>query len=243
MIVAAAVCPPAPLLVPGLADGLAADAAALSAACDQAAAALRQADRVVILSAGPGAAAGTVLAPGDHVTAAGLARSDRRMCVDLWLPGGGSPRTAAASDHTPAIAVGAAVGAHLLARAGVTASTWALHLPAEAGPTVTAPGRIGLLVMADGAACHGDHAPGAPDPRSEAFDAGLVTALRTGDPARLAAYCDEQADLAVALRASTLPALAAMAALTAGAGRAQAEVLHYSVPFGVGYPVAVWQWG
>jgi len=253
VIVAAAICPPAPLLIPGLADRLAEQAADLRAACTAAVAALRQVDQVIILSASTSVGPG-VLLPGDLVTAGGLARSDRRVVRAVRLPGGSPDCDDAAGDRpgrpsapltatAARTAVGTAVGAHLLSAAGVTAPTSAVQLTAGSELPVPGAGRTGLLVMADGAACHGEHAPGAPDPRSESFDADLVTALRSGDPAALAATCDRLADLAAALRADSLPALSALAALTFGNGTARSEILHYAAPFGVGYPVATWQWG
>lgn len=252
VIVTAVVCPPAPLLVPGLADRLAGQAGDLRAACGAAVTALRDAEHVVIISAVATAAAGGTMLPGDLVTAAGLTRSDRPVVPPLRLPGASPDGTVDGGDRDPAvgagrqrpsIAVGTAVGAWLLTAAGITAPTGARQLADTIDVQLPGTGRTGLLVMADGAACHGEHAPGAPDPRSEAFDADLVTALRSGDPAALAAACDSLANLAPALRADSLPALAAMAALTVANGPARADVLHYSVPFGVGYPVAVWQWG
>jgi hypothetical protein len=254
VIVAAAICPPAPLLIPGLADRLADRAGDLRAACAAAVAVLCQVDRVVILSAATSVAQG-VLLPGDLVTAGGLARSDRPVVPPIRLPDAtpsGDDIAGGRPDHPVApfrpgfaarTAVGTAVGAHLLAAAGITVPTSALQVAPGAGTQLLDDGRTGLLVMADGAACHGEHAPGAPDPRSESFDADLVTALRSGDPMALAAACDRLAGLAAALRADSLPALAALATRTAGNGTARAEILHYSAPFGVGYLVATWQWG
>lgn len=239
MIVTAVVCPPAPLLVPGLADRLAARAADFCAACETAVAALAGAERVVIVAAGPG---GAVAGPGDVVTA-GLARSDRPVLAPARLPGGAGPAAASPPGTPRPVVAGTAVGLRLVLRAGIAVPTSALQVASGDGVHLAAAGRTGLLVMADGAACHGEHAPGAPDPRSEGFDADLVTALRSGDPATLAATCRSLGPTSGPLRAESLPALAAMAALTADNGPARAELLHYSAPFGVGYPVAVWQWG
>jgi len=262
VIVAAVVCPPAPLLIPGLADRLASASGELRAACDRAVRTLQGAERVVIIGAAAGAAVG-VLLPGDLVTAGGLTRSDRPVVPPVRLAsgdddpaashvGGGAAVTDTAGDEIasagpgrrepPRVTVSTAVGASLLAAAGITASASALQIATGAGTALMDGGRTGLLVMADGAACHGEHAPGAPDPRSESFDEDLVTALRSGDPQALAATCDRLAPLAPALRADSLPALATFAALITDSGPARAEMLHYSAPFGVGYPVATWQW-
>lgn len=233
------VCPPAPLLIPGLADRLAAEVPDLRAACRRAVAELAGAERVLIVSAARPGDQGPVSA--GAVLTGGLARSDRlvvppvRLAADAVGPDGvpGAPMLAS---------VGTVVGAHLLDGAGITV-TGALQVATGSGTQLLEDGHTGLLVMADGAACHGQHAPGAEDPRSEGFDRDLVTALRSGDPGTLADTCRRLSELAPVLRADSLPALTALADLAAGRGPARAEMLHYSAPFGVGYAVASWQWG
>src|SRR5699024_3652565 len=134
-------------------------------------------------------------------------------------------------------AVGTVVGAHLLAIAGIAAPTSAVQITRGAGTQLVDEARTGLLVMADGAACHGEHAAGGPDPRCEESARATATARRPGDPSTLAAICHRLSDLAPALRADSLPALAALAELTTANGMASAGVLHYSAPYGVGYAV------
>jgi hypothetical protein len=242
VIVSAAICPPAPLLVPGLADRLAAETPDLAAACLTAVKALGDADQVLLISTGPTGRGAAVLGPGSVISAAGLARSDRAVVQAVVLPGGaGGVEPAAAGG----ISVGTAVGAALIAAAGIAAPVTVLQVDASRPTRLPGlAGRVCVLVLADGAACHGEHAPGAPDPRSESFDDALVTALRSGRPDVLADACDRLAALAAALRADALPALATFASLARrdASGPAVAELLYYAAPFGVGYPVAVWQW-
>lgn len=146
--------------------------------------------------------------------------------------------------------VGTIVAAYLLDAAGITVPCSAIELPSatdrqslsslqkeiDTGPSTT------LLVMANGAACHGEHAPGGDDPRSAAFDQDLVTAVSSGQPRALAASCARLSHQAAYLRNDTLPILACLAHLTEPNGPATAKIVHYGAPFGVGYLVATWQW-
>ena len=275
VIVAAALCPPAPLLVPGLAVGLAVELDDLVAACRKAVGRLAGADRIVVVSVGIGRAAGRRLAPGTVVSAAPFSRSDHPATPTVRLPyrpassgpsgDAGRPGTAeydgydavpadAGSDGRGTSAVsltaGSIVAAYLLDAGAVDAPTFAYQLPHDADPAdatrmfvdldPTVP--TGFLAMANGAAAHSEHAPGGDDPRSRGFDADLVTAMSSGDPAQLADTCRVRAGLAAELHDETLPALAALAELARGSGAATAEMLHYSAPLGIGYLVATWQW-
>lgn len=239
-------CPPAPLLVPGLADGLAASVPELRSACLRAVSVLANADAVLLISTGAPRSGGALFPPGSPVSAAAMARSDRQVVRELRLSGG----TPAGQDPLTGVpeygevTVGTAVGAQLLAAAGIDRPVTAIQIDPAAPvlPALPGQGRTALLVMADGAACHGEHAPGAPDGRAERFDEQLLAALRSGRPEGLSVVCRTLAAVAPALLAGTLPALATMAALAADSGPAGAELLHYSAPFGVGYPVAVWLW-
>ena len=103
------------------------------------------------------------------------------------------------------------------------------------------PDRVTVLVIADGAACHGDNAPGRRDDRSDAFDAALAHALATGDPAALADACRNPELPADAVMASVNP-LALLADLTRSAPPDAADLLYSGAPFGVGYFVASWRW-
>jgi hypothetical protein len=99
--------------------------------------------------------------------------------------------------------------------------------------------RVALLVMADGSARRSLAAPGHLDERAEAFDDGVARALAEGDALALA---DLDLDLAGELLASGAPALVRLGEATKGtqiAARLRCDV----APFGVGYWVADWTIG
>ena len=138
------------------------------------------------------------------------------------------------------------VGAHLLA-GGISAAVTAVEINGDPVDTAgmlagyaTSGDRVGLLAIADGSACHGDHAPGRRDDRSVAFDARLADALAAGDPARLAAACADR-ELALDLLATVDP-LAVLAALTSADPPVEAELLYRDAPLGACYLVASWRW-
>jgi hypothetical protein len=124
---------------------------------------------------------------------------------------------------------------------------WFLARAARSGPTVLTAGvtvdgewsssdvDTALLVVADGTACRTEKAPGAFDPRAEAFDALIATALRAGDGPALRAL---DAQLAAELRVGGLPALRALGAQT---GPWRAELLAEDATHGVGSFVAFWE--
>lgn len=98
------------------------------------------------------------------------------------------------------------------------------------------PDPVALLVVGDGAATHTDKAPGHLDGRAGPFDAAVAAALRDADPDALARLDGE---LASVLFASGRAPWQVLAGATRG-GRWRGELLHSSIPFGVGYHVAVW---
>lgn len=233
MIVAAAVVPGAPFLVPGVADPIAARTSELTAACRQAVGGLSGADRIVLVSAARWPSPARRLPPGT-------------------VPGGSPLRRRDLGDGAPPVidpAVGSIVGAAVLRRARPELDlTRVLMVETGADPTaaaalITAPedeSRIGLLVVADGAAAHGEHAPGRRDDRSAEFDDALAAALGDGDPAALARACADR-DLGRQLLAVTDP-LRVLALLTAAEPPTGAELLYCAHPYGVGYLVAGWRW-
>jgi hypothetical protein len=211
VIVAVAVCPHPPLLVPGVAPGTAEDLAEVRAACDDAVATLlaTSPDRVVVLGGGGLAddldeSAGGTLAPyGAVVTAGG---------PDVRLP------------------LSLTIGAWLLDRAGWTGPrTYSTGRP-------DVDGRVALLVMADGSGTRTLKAPGSYDERSEAFDAAIATALATGDADALVSL---DADLGAELWSQGVPTLQTLGEMTKGA-EVSARLRVDVAPFGVGYFVADW---
>jgi len=165
---------------------------------------------------------------------------------------GAEHRDGTAGTVAPAPSVAILVGAHLLCAARHATPTSALEvmiggpagvavdLPPELS-SAGGPDRVTMLVIADGAACHGDNAPGRRDDRSGAFDAAVARALAAGDPAALREACRDPGLPAQAVMASVGP-LALLADLTGAVPPDTAELLYSGAPFGVGYFVASWRW-
>jgi len=236
MLVAAAVCPHPPLLVPeamgaagGRGDG---GMDEVLAACDAAVAGLKAAGPDVIIVVG-GAEAGAVYA---GPVAGSLADYGVRVGV------GAGP---------PVLPLSLTVGLWLLTRAGLVAggpsaapqllravdraapAAECLRLGAELAQRA---GRVALLAMGDGSARKAVGVPGAPDPEAEGYDAEVAAALAAADPARLARLApalDEE--LVVAGRAAWQ-----VLAGAAGGRQLQGQLRCAVAPFDVRYLVASW---
>ncbi|MFC7329593.1 hypothetical protein [Marinactinospora rubrisoli] len=226
MLIAAAVCPHPPLLVPDLAGAAAHELDPVRAACDRAVRLLAAAtpDRLVVV--GPGGR--TARHPAD--AAGGLAPYG----VDLRVGVG------------PAVLpLALTVGRWLAERNGIEPAGF-VELAADAGPrecraagaelAASAP-RVAALVMGDGSARRTERSPGRFDDRAVGFDDAVDAALAAGDVAALAGL---DPDLARELMAAGRPAWQALAGAAEGAGLA-AERLAYEAPYGVGYFVALWR--
>ena len=96
--------------------------------------------------------------------------------------------------------------------------------------------RIGLILVADGAACHGPKAPRAEDSRAPAYEDAVCAALASGQGARLAQI---DADLGRELGA-TLPEVWPVL-LAAADGDWIGELAWRGAPYGVGWAVAAWR--
>ena len=216
MILAAAVCPCPPLLVPDVAPGTADELASLRTACDAVVRGLldRRPERVVVLGSGDPvadldeSAGGTLAGYGAEVRAGG---DDAILPLDLTI------------------------GAWLLDRAGWTGPrTYSLRLPDVADDVV-------VLVVADGTTRRSLKAPGFLDDRAEAYDASIAAALAAGDGEALAGL---DPTLGAELGASGVPALRALGRLgidaTARGASVEARLHVDEAPFGVGYFVADW---
>ncbi|MFH9871288.1 class III extradiol dioxygenase subunit B-like domain-containing protein [Streptomyces lydicus] len=235
MLVAAALCPCPPLLVPEVAAGAAPELDGLRAACLDAIGVLAAArpDRLVVV--GPADRAGQ----GPHPQ--GARGSFRGFGVDLDVFLG-------AAEETPEreLPSSLAVGAWLLSRADwddapVEGLGVAQPLPLERclplGRELAASApRVALLVMGDGSACRTVKAPGYFDERAEGFDAAAARALGTADLPALRAL---DATLAADLQAS---GRACWQVLTGAAEDADltGRLLRDEAPYGVGYFVATW---
>jgi aromatic ring-opening dioxygenase LigB subunit len=218
VIVAVAVCPHPPLLVPEVAPGTAEELAEVRDACHAAVTALLAADpdRVVVIGGG------------DH--AGGLT-------PDLDETAGGSLASYGAAVHAGGpgtdLPLSLTIGAWLLDRAGWTGP----RTYSTARPEVD--GRVALLVMADGTGTRTPKAPGALDDRAEAFDAAIAAALAAGDPEALASL---DIDLGAELWSRGVPTLRTLGEMTKGAD-VTAHLRVAVAPFGVGYLVADWVLG
>lgn len=241
MLVAAAVCPCPPLLVPEVAAGAAPEFDALRASCADAIGVLAASrpDRLVVI--GP--------ADQQHrgAFAEGATGSFRPFGVALDVRLGsepGSADTATATEPLRPLPPSLAVAAWLL-RGWNAAPVEGLGVGeqleqarcAAAGRTIAEAGpRVALLVMGDGSACRSVKAPGYLDERAEPFDAVVTAALAAADTDALNAL---DAELADALQVSGRAPWQVLAGAAEGAGLA-GELLYEAAPYGVGYSVATW---
>ncbi|MET9504973.1 class III extradiol dioxygenase subunit B-like domain-containing protein [Streptomyces sp. NPDC006622] len=237
MLVAAAVCPCPPLLVPEVAAGAAPELDAARTACSDALSVLAAArpDRLVVI--GPAEKAGRGTYP------AGTPGSFRGFGADLSVRLGRADGDVVAERELPP---SLAVGAWLLERVG-----WS-HAPVEglgvgeslapercveAGREIgVRPGRIALLVMGDASACRTLKAPGYLDERAAPFDAAAGRALGAADIAALEAL---DAELARELKAAGRAPWQVLAGAAGNAGLS-GTLLYEDAPYGVGYVVAAW---
>ncbi|MCU1692326.1 MAG: hypothetical protein JWM64_1417 [Frankiales bacterium] len=219
-LVAAAVVPSAPLLVPELAGGSApVDAVLRTRVLDAVAELLRGDEPVVVVGAAP------VTGP----------------CTGTWDWSGFGLRLR--GGEGPALPLALAVGAWLLDGVAPDRERSFLGVGADEEPEACAAlGRqvasspVRLLVVGDGTARRTEKAPGHLDPRAEAYDAEAAAALADGDPGRLLGL---PAGLGRELLASGRAAWQVLAG-AAGTGPGRSALLHDDAPYGVGYLVASW---
>ncbi|MFE9848439.1 class III extradiol dioxygenase subunit B-like domain-containing protein [Streptomyces sp. NPDC005576] len=238
MLVAAAVSPCPPLLVPEVAAGAAPELDPLRAACAEVLAVLAEAGPDLLIVVGPAGEGERGVFP------SGSAGNFRAFGVDLGVRlGPAAPDDALPSRPLPA---SLAVGAWLLATTDWTASPveglgvgepLSPERCAEAGRGLAErAGRVALLVMGDGSACRSVKAPGYLDPRAEGFDAVAARALGAADVSALA---ELDAPLAYELKAAGRAPWQVLAGAADGVGL-RGRSLYECAPYGVGYTVAVW---
>jgi hypothetical protein len=226
-LVAAAVCPHPPLLVPAVAAGAAAELDGLRAAAESAARWLIRArpDRLITVGGGPQTL--TV----DNLEYGSLAR--------YGMPDESS---------SPRLPLSLLIGAWLLNRIGVANPTSGICVGDDTpAPACAALGaelagtadRVAFLVMGDGSACHGPSAPGYDDPRAEPYHKEVASALATADAEALCALDQSlSAQLLVAGRAPWQ----VLAGATLASGRPwRGELCYDDAPYGVAYFVARWE--
>ncbi|MFF9818078.1 class III extradiol dioxygenase subunit B-like domain-containing protein [Streptomyces sp. NPDC014006] len=234
MLVAAAVCPCPPLLVPEVAAGAAPELDAARAACTDALGVLAAArpDRLVVVGAAEEA--------GSYPQGARGSFRGLGVDVDVTL---GEGQDAAAG---PVLPLSLAVAGWLLGRTGwadapieglAVARTLAPQRCAELGADLAGRAeRIALLVMGDASACRTVKAPGYLDERAAPFDAEVARALGAADVAALRAL---DARLADELQASGRAPWQVLAG-AAGEADLSGALLYEDAPYGVGYLVATW---
>jgi hypothetical protein len=223
-LVAAAVCPHPPLLVPAVASGAAHELDDLRAACLTAIDQLAAADRLVIVGCGP--ATGRWY----DATAAG------------WFGPYGAPDVRVGLGE-PVLPLSLTMGSWLVEQSKMAALPRALvtvaadETPASCltlGRSVAeGTDRIALLVMGDGSARRSEHSPVHLHPRAEIFDTTVAAALDSADTSTLAAL---DPDLAHDLQAAGRAPWQVLAATTGLSG----SLLYHAAPYGVGYFVALW---
>ncbi|MEV0908059.1 class III extradiol dioxygenase subunit B-like domain-containing protein [Streptomyces hokutonensis] len=236
MLVAAAVCPCPPLLVPDVAAGAAFEMDAARAACTDALGVLAAArpDRLVVV--GPAEQSGR----GPHPE--GARGSFRGFGVDLDVRLGRDRAAVSERSLPPSLAV----AAWLLERTGWSdapieglgvGEPLAAERCIEVGRDVVAQAeRVALLVMGDASACRTLKAPGYLDERAAPFDAEVARALGAADVAALKAL---DAELAYELKVSGRAPWQVLAGAAEGADLGGA-LLYEDAPYGVGYVVATW---
>jgi hypothetical protein len=237
MLVAAAVCPCPPLLVPDVAAGAAPELDAARAACTDALGMLAAArpGRLVVVgpmeSAGPetypegtrgsfrgfGVDLGVRLGQGDEGPAAEQ-RLPYSLAVAAWL----LERTGWSDAPVQGLGVGDRLAPERCARIGRDIATWSE--------------RVVLLVMGDASACRTLKAPGYLDERAAPFDAEVACALGTADMAGLMTL---DTGLARELKASGRAPWQVLAGAAEGAD-VDGSLLYEDAPYGVGYIVATW---
>lgn len=249
MLIAAAVCPCPPLLVPEVAAGAAPELDGLRAACAEAVGALAAARPERLIVVGPAERAGR----GPYAQgAAGSFRGfgvelDVRLAADVASGGDDAAGRSPSAPPAPSLPLSLAVAAWLLEHAG-----WDPAVPVEGlgvGEPLAAERcievgrelagraeRIALLVMGDGTACRTLKAPGYLDERAAPFDAEVARALAAADTGALAALDEE---LAYELKAAGRAPLQVLAGAAEGAPL-KGELRYDEAPYGVGYFVASW---
>ncbi|ADI06447.1 hypothetical protein SBI_03326 [Streptomyces bingchenggensis BCW-1] len=239
MLIAAAVCPCPPLLVPEVAAGAAGELDGLRAACLDAVGVLAAARPERLIVVGPAERDGR----GPHPQ--GTPGSFRGFGVDLDVRLGGWGEAAAeVSERT--LPPSLAVAAWLLERARWQAAPveglgvgepLASERCREVGRELAAQAeQVALLVMGDGSACRSLKAPGYLDERAAGFDADVARALGAADVGALAALDEE---LAAELKAAGRAPLQVLAGAGEGAAL-KGELRYEAAPYGVGYFVAMW---
>jgi hypothetical protein len=235
-LVAAAVCPHPPIIVPALAGTAAGELDSLREACDAAVARLVDsgARRLVVVGAD------TETQPYHLPIRASFAPWG--VPVEVVL---GDPAEAAVAQ--PRLPLSLMVGAWLATRRPGGQSLpwllWGVAERAEVAECVRLASTIGeddgpwaLLAMGDGSACRGERSPGYDDPGAQPYDDAVAAALASADGAALLAL---EPRLSARLRVAGRAPWQVLAAAARG-GAWRGELSYYAAPYGVSYFVATW---
>lgn len=240
MLVAAAVLPHPPLLVPEVAAGAADELAGLRAACRKAIDTVLVSDLQRLLVVGGGASRST-FGPGARGSLAGFG-VPVEVCVPGASPAGGRVLPLSATvgcwllgDHQPRCPVAVEVVAAGTPPQDAAAAGVELSGSAE---------RVGLLAMGDGSAALTAKAPGYVVDGAGEWQQAIDRALGTADVDAVAALSTEDDDRYSASGRAVWQVLAGAARGGGRRGRTwRGTLLAAEAPYGVGYTVATWQPG
>ena len=240
MLIAAAVCPHPPLLIP--------EATGASGAADPELSRLRAASRNAVAALLAEPANLLVVAGGAERTAEFPPHTPGRL-HDFGVPFTTGPET----DDAESLPLSLTIGKWLLAEHGAPPATW-WGIASDAPPAeclqrgeklaALAP-RVALLAMGDGPARRARAAPHTTDPEADRYDHQVARALAAADPATLAALDPrEDRPLEIAGRAAW-QVLAGAAGDEPGDEQSpdafDAELRYRGAPFEVSYVVASWR--
>jgi hypothetical protein len=232
VLIAAAVCPHPPVLVPSVAAHAAPELDDCRAACQDVLTDLSRHDPGLLVVVGAG--------PDTRRYAQGTRGSLHGFGVDVTAHLG-----RARVPEPATLPLSLCIGAWLLARVDWRGAVLGQQIRSDAAPEECAAvghllagldERVAMLVMADGSARRGPAAPGYADPRSAAVDVEIEEALAAGDPSRLEAL---DPVLAADVMCGGRAALQVLAGAAASADW-QGEVTYADDPYGVWYVVASW---
>ena len=238
MLVAAAVCPQTPLLVPEVASGAAEELADVRSAAFDAVKSLGAERPDLVIAVAPAAALGA--------RKARFSGTFRRFGVDLGVGDVGEVGDDVGGEPCVGLLVGRWLLDGGLPGADPVREGWEVGEHTEQqecsriGRMLAARAeRVALLVMGDGSARRGLKAPGYLDERAVPFDDDVARALGDADTAALAAIDPTTASDFMAAGRATWQVLAGA---VSGSGLPWRGELHsYRAPSGVGYFTAVWK--